>query len=363
VAKSRGILGGGAGRDPGLGMDIDDQAFLDQIEQNIRGKDDEKDVARKEAEQRAAEMERVRKASANIPIPGKRPIAETPAPPAAEKKNPFEDDPRYKEYFERLKRQKGETLPSSTTPAAGITRPAVSSVPASTKSDSRSVGPGAIVRFDDGSIGVYKDAVSGRDYALFYFLQPDGQFVPEGVFLQSYQAKVIGHLPENYFSELRDKSSWDRDLIVFHLNEYEHVGFLNNLAEHEERKPKNTTPAKNTVVTPVPASPEPQKSAAPANEAQPQSPEPAPVPASVEATPTSNEGLVKGRKFQIKFGGKQWEAVYWTSDEQGAIVAHATHGNWSLMRLDLERFKDSLELGEIVDGDTMTAIAESAAST
>jgi len=362
VEKSRGIFGGGARRDPGLRMDIDDQAFLDQIEQNIRGKDDEKDVARREAEQRAAEMERVRKASANIPIPGKRPVADAPAPPAPAKKNPLEDDPRYKEYFERLKRQKGEVTSASPTPVAGTVSPAAPSQP-SAKNDSRSVGPGAIVRFDDSSIGVYKDAVSGRDYALFYFLQPDGQFVPEGVFLQSYQAKVIGQLPENYFSELRDKSIWDRDMILFHLNEYEHVGFLDNLAEHEERKPKNATPAKNTVVTLAPASPEPQKVAAPASETQPQNPQPAPAPAFVEPTPTSNDGLVKGRKFQIKFGGKQWEAVYWTSDEQGAIVAHSTHGNWSLMRLDLERFKDSLELGEIVDGDTMTAIAKSAAST
>jgi hypothetical protein len=235
------------------------------------------------------------------------------------------------------------------------------------------------VRFDDGSIGVYKDAVSGKDYALFYFLHPEGQFVPEGVFLQCYQAKVIGTLPENYFSEMRDNSTWQRDVVLYHLSSFDHVGLLDNVAEHEERKPKPGTPAKAGSITtggaPTPptgqsATPSPAQSpATPPQEAQKtdkkqagSSQQPAPQQSSAPAASGSETGLVKGRKFQIKFGGKQWEAVYWLDDPEGSIVAHSTHGHWSLMRLDLDRFKDSLELGELVNAETLETIAKDAAA-
>ncbi len=358
VATSKEFMGSGAGRASSFTMDIDDQAYLDQIEQNILGRENEQNVAQKEAQQRAAEMDRIRKATANLPASA---APKSAAPKAAEpKKNPLEEDPRYKEYFERLRRQKGEA-PAPSTPSAKSADAASGKAP-----ESQVVGPGAIVRFDDGSIGIYKDAVSGRDYALFYFLHPQGQFEPEGVFLQSYQAKVIGNLPENYFAELRDKSTWDRDLILFHLSRYEHVKLLDNVAEHEERKPRNTTPVRQQ--TPPPAQ-EPIASAPRAAEpalatdtnSRQEQPKAASVPTpAAEPTPKGTNALVKGRKFQIVFGGKKWEAVYWTSDENGAIVAHSTHGDWSLMRLDLERFKDSLELGDIADSDTINAIGESA---
>lgn len=355
-------------------MQSDDQAFLDQIEQNIRSKDNEQVDARKEAEQRAREMERVRQASPQVPGGKASGSAESSKP------NPLEDDPRYKEYFQRLKRQKGIAAPAAkSTPVTEGS----SKTHGEKRAGTQSISPGAIVRFDDGSIGVYKDAVSGRDYALFYFLHPDGQFNPEGVFLQCYQATVIGTLPENYFSELRDSSSWKRDLIVYHLNSFEHVDFLNTLAEHEERKPKPGSPAKKgSVVTGGSSTPPAgqQSEHAPAQAQQPQSDnvpvqEPPTVPeqgneqdetepeSGVTASAEEEQGLVKGRKFQIKFGGKQWEAVYWSNDPEGAIVAHSTHGNWSLMRLDLQRFKDSLVLADMVDAETLEAIAKDASKT
>jgi hypothetical protein len=367
ASQKKGTFGKSGGGDvPG-----EDQAFLSQIEENIRSKGNEQVDAAEDAEFRAREMERIRLAAGKINIPGRKvpaavgSAATQSTPP--KKANPLESDPRYKEYFERLRRQKGE----QPTPAAGVPSQEMQQTASAATAASQKVGPGSIVRFDDGSIGVYKDAVSGRDYALFYFLNPDGQVLPEGVFLQCYQAKVLGFLPEEYFAQMRDAGSWNRDMIVFHMAKFEFVSDLDRVAEHEERKPKHTTPARNTVQQEMPAhgnaTPTPARGAettqgggSPQTGSAPQ-PTPAPQPqATAEEQPAAkaDDGLVKGRRFQIKFGGKQWQAVYWASEDENSIVAHDTHGSWSLMRLDLKRFKDSLELLDIVDSETMEAIAQ-----
>lgn len=365
AAQKKGIFGKADGS-PQMGDD--DQAFLSQIEETIRSKGNEQLDAQEEAQQRAEEMERIRKASGSIPVPGRSaaPPASKPSAPDSKKSNPLENDPRYREYFERLRKQRGES--SNTTPGAGVTQQATGEEKPGAAA-SQKVGPGSIVCFDDKSIGIYKDAVSGRDYALFYFLNPDGSTMPEGVFLQCYQAKVIGVLPEPYFAELRDADAWNRDMIVFHLAKYDFVKHLDTLAEHQERKPSATKPRNQTIEARDPAEPEVmqrkdnrEKSEATAADTMPQSHGQPPADPAEPAEEPSSEGLVKGRRFHIKFGGKQWEAVYWTSEDENSIVAHNTHGNWSLMRLDLSRFKDSLELLELVDNDTLSAIAEQAAA-
>lgn len=355
----------------------EDQAYLSQIEENIRNKGNEQADAKLEAEQRAREMERIRNASANLPH------GATPTPTgtasqssATKKSNPLENDPRYKEYFDRLRRQKGEKTGGggSATPSAGVASATGGQV-ARSHAASQKVGPGAIVRFDDGSIGIYKDAVSGKDYALFYFLSLDGQFQPEGVFLQCYQAKVIGTMPEEHFAKLRDDGAWNRDVVLYHLAKFDYVNDLDKLADHQERKPSKT-PARNVSVAEKPAA-EPQsrqvrqdadQRSAQANhqsDGQPEEQHHTPPPdqsAPPQADAAGEPGLVKGRQFQIKFGGKQWEAVYWANDGENSIVAHDTHGSWSLMRLDLNRFKESLELLDVVDSATMDAIAQQAAA-
>lgn len=358
--QKKGFFGKSQGNSP---MEDDDQAFLSQIEENIRSAGSEQMDAQKEAEHRAREMERIRNASAHIRVPG----AKTPTPaagqpsqkPVAPKANPLENDPRYREYFERLRKQKGEAVtPAPHAPAGsgGDAPQAVAGGGRRAAASTQKIGPGSIVRFDDGSIGVYKDAVSGRDYALFYFLNPAGDFVPEGVFLQCYQARAIGQLPEEYFSQLRDDGQWNRDMILYHLTSFDFVKDLNGLAEHQPRKPSGSsgaTPAAGTPsqASPAAAAPPPAEEPAPA---KPEAPKAAPAP-------ENDQGLIKGRRFQIKFGGKQWEAVYWDADGENSIVAHSTHGNWSLMRLDLSRFKDSLELLDRVDDATLEEIATQAA--
>jgi hypothetical protein len=55
----------------------------------------------------------------------------------------------------------------------------------------------------------------------------------------------------------------------------------------------------------------------------------------------------RGQALRINVAGRVWEAVYWAKDEMGHVVAHCTNRKWALMHLDLNRFADSMELGEI----------------
>jgi hypothetical protein len=56
-----------------------------------------------------------------------------------------------------------------------------------------------------------------------------------------------------------------------------------------------------------------------------------------------------------------WEAVYWTSDELGPILAHDTNREWSLIHMDLSRFKDAIEYGELLSEEELEEIEQSLA--
>ena len=71
--------------------------------------------------------------------------------------------------------------------------------------------------------------------------------------------------------------------------------------------------------------------------------------------------LERGRQLRINVGGRMWESIYWTSDEIGPIVAHNTNREWALMHLDLARFKDAIEYGDVLPEADLRAIAESVA--
>ncbi|MBX7245332.1 MAG: hypothetical protein K1X53_07520 [Candidatus Sumerlaeaceae bacterium] len=214
--------------------------------------------------------------------------------------------------------------------------------------------PGTIFSFDDGSVAIYKDAVSGKDYALFYFLEPHGVLAARGIFLEQYERTKIGKIPVPLLENMRANQRWDYDAIVFHLDSYE-------LAQHVRRlgSPHAVTHTAHTRrAAPATASPTiaPQQPApiAPEVETQPEvSPEP---PA---AAP--REMLERGRVLKINVGGRIWESVYWTKDEIGPIVAHDTNKEWALMHLDLTRFKDALEYGDLLEPHDLGEIERSLA--
>jgi hypothetical protein len=372
-------------------LTAEERAYLAKLENALKDQVDYENPEEVEAEIRRREKERIaRNYKPRTPL-----YTETEANDTREvktgtndRKSSYQNDPRYKEYYERLRQARGSTntpyeedvqpmtmddlekrgydaavgKPSSR-PAAGprpapvprpVSRPMTQQTtsiqarraPATPPQPSGSYeyASGSILRLDDGSVAIFKDAVSGKDYALLYFLEPDGTVAPRGIFLQQYDAQRIGHLPEPLFAQMRDGGTWDRDAVIFHLEKYEFAQMVRQVAAHQEGR----TPAHHARTT--------APSSAPVEE-QPQYEAPA-----VQAEPAKpRDMLERGRVLRINVGGKVWESVYWTKDEMGPIVAHNTHKDWALMHLDLKRFQDSLEYGDLLTGSKLAEIETSLA--
>lgn len=375
-------------------LSAEERAYLEKLESELKGKINYEDQDQVEAEIRRREQERIRKTfKPKTPLftgSGEKTNNMKTTKSSGndtEQRQSYQNDPRYREYYERLRQARGQ---AQTTPAedeveaismddlekrgypAAPARPASSQRPPLTpaptsqvntnattglharretpasgvaKPKYSDVASGAIMRLDDGSVAIYKDAVSGKDYALFYFLEPNGTVAPRGIFLQQYDAKRIGHLPEPLFAEMRDAGRWERDAIIFHLERYDFATHVHKVAAHQEgRKP---APGQSSG---SPASdPENNDTAADADIGWDEAPAPE----------SPREMLERGRVFKISFGGRAWEAVYWGKDEMGQVVAHDTNREWQLMHLDLDRFKDSMEYGELLSGDRLKEVEAS----
>jgi hypothetical protein len=312
-----------------------------------------------------------------------------------ERRGSYQNDPRYREYYERLRREnekrKEETLrqydeevqpmtldelsnqgwdgtirrvdssrgPSATpppssdlrggTPPSRVDQRSATPLPSSANSSRRPASdppycgtihmspnpgpgstsvadlkPGAILWFDDGSLAIFKDAVSGKDYALFYFLEPNLTLSPRGIFLEQYEYRCIGQMPLPLFETMKSTNRWNRDCIVFHLFEWDFVQLV----------PQAGAVVSSQVGRPTtePGIARPGSSPARVGESEVQQGNPMPE---------------RGQALKINVAGRVWEAVYWAKDEMGHVVAHSTNRKWALMHLDLTRFADSMELGEI----------------
>lgn len=180
---------------------------------------------------------------------------------------------------------------------------------------------GAIILLEDGSVGVYKGSIPGKEYHLLYHLLPDGNVRPEGLYIYGYQAERLGCVPAGIMDEIQKKMKWDREQLISHLDSPDKAELIPFLSE----KKKETEP----------------------------------VASVQEEAPRKKEDLLeRGRKLKVKIGDRGWEAVYWGSDELGQIVAHNTHQDWTLMHLNLGRFGESLELGEKLSPEEIKEINE-----
>jgi hypothetical protein len=295
-----------------------------------------------------------------------------------DRRGSYQTDPRYREYYERLRREnekrKAENLraydeevqpvtldelndqgwdgsinrvenrPGSATPLprsdsssdhpqSAPLRPPSSGggtihVPRTSASGAGSVSvqdlkPGAILNFDDGSLAIFKDAVSGKDYALFYFLEPNFGLSPRGIFLEQYEYRCIGQMPLHLFEDMKASNRWNRDCVVFHLYDWEFVQLV----------PQSGAVVSSQVGRPA-TEPGVTRSVA----------SPTRVPDTHDLRKATPE---RGQVLKINVAGRVWEAVYWAKDEMGHVVAHSTNKKWALMHLDLTRFSDSMELGEL----------------
>ncbi|MDX2177212.1 MAG: hypothetical protein SF028_12165 [Candidatus Sumerlaeia bacterium] len=180
---------------------------------------------------------------------------------------------------------------------------------------------GTILFFEDETIAVYRGKMKDRDYDLVYALTPSGRVKPQGIPIANYDVRAIGRIAPNYLDHLATNLRWERDLVIFHLLDYEDVRLIPEVFESGgESKSSSAVPLPNFT------------------------------------TPPPEQLLVRGRRVSIKFGSTGWEAVYWGKDELGSIVAHRTHERWALMHLDLKRFSGGVEYGAMLQPSELSAV-------
>lgn len=234
----------------------------------------------------------------------------------------------------------------------------LSPAPVASPQESEGTFPiGTIIRLEDSTVGIYKDPVPGKEYEIVYCLRPSGRVSPEGIALFAYNAQRIGMLPKNVLDRMQRTMRWDRDTIVYHLDSFEFCSLVpypgTGTGSATENGTRDYTPL--PLLTEKPSETAPSRSG---NTPLPVSP-PSPATPAVPSVPPSAAAaiFVRGRRLRISFGqGKSWDAVFWGRDDLDYIVAHRTHNSWGLMHLDLARFKDSTEVGDVLSPQEIQAI-------
>lgn len=209
-------------------------------------------------------------------------------------------------------------------PSPALPSPPVESHPAPPASP---IQPGAIVKLDDGTIGIFEQEIPDKEYDIVLMVKADGTLEPKGVSIYAYQWQQIGSVPGDLLAQMTRRMRWERDALLYHLDRYEYAKLIPN-QEAPPQKPGQVSPVTKT------------------------------SRANSRVGSAGEPGLERGRVISITTGDKTWDAVYWGSNNMGAIVAHNTHKTWSLMHLDLKRFKGSLKYGELIDSETIRKIEE-----
>lgn len=208
--------------------------------------------------------------------------------------------------------------------------------------------PGTMLLFEDGTVGVFKESKPEKDYDIVYMLRHTSEAVPEGIPLYNYEAEPIGRLSPALLEQMIRSGRWDRDMMVFHL-----LKFKDHL--HIPQIDLNTQPTSQQ----IPSSDRVSKWTVPKIESVPFTPNTHLPPSPPEP---EKSAMTRGRRMTIGFGpSKQWDAIFWGKDEMGHVVVHQTHGKWTLMHLDLNRFKDTIVLGDLCDEVTLRAIEKDCA--
>jgi hypothetical protein len=219
--------------------------------------------------------------------------------------------------------------------------------PLSGRSEGASISEGArevgsIMALGDGSVGIYRGQAPGREHKLVYFLDPSGALLPQGIALEAYEVRELGVLPKDFLEEFQAARRWSRDALVFHLKRWTDVKLLPPAASYDAA----SAPAVGGV--------SPRSGGV---GGAPQAPRPQTAPVRAAAPAPDESGLRLGQRVKVKFGDRDWHAVYWGADEQGPMVAHCTNKKWALMHLDLKRFRDNIVPGEMLAREEIMEIA------
>ncbi len=176
--------------------------------------------------------------------------------------------------------------------------------------------PGTIVRLGDDSVGIIKEQIRNREYDLVYIMCADGRIEPRGVCLFAYELEKLGRLPKEELDRIQTKMFWDRDRLIFHLDD---ISYAAGIPERGAAAPPAQKQSKKTS---EPVAPEPED---------------------------DGHSMQRGRKISVNVGGKKWEAVYWGQDSLGTILAHSQNASdWELLHMDLDRFGSSVEPGRLL---------------
>lgn len=218
---------------------------------------------------------------------------------------------------------------------------------------------GSILCLDDEELVIYRRPVAGKSYDMVYSLLADGSVKIEGVELDKHQVAELGQLSPAHQKKLQTEMRWNRDLVAYNCYRL----------EDSERIPEpnsGTMPGTGYAKPPGETKPEPKpepkaatrEAQAPPKPAQPPRPESQPLrrPAAEAEAGHGKQRIRRGQRVTVKFGDRMWDAVYWGMDQKGTVVAHCTHGRWSLMHLDLNRFKETLVVAPEADPLLVTAI-------
>lgn len=215
---------------------------------------------------------------------------------------------------------------------------------------------GTILCLDDEEMVVYRRAVADKSYDMVYSLLSDGSVKIEGVDIGSHQVDELGVMQSRDLRTLQSDMRWTRDLIAFNCSREEDSDRIPDPAV----EPPKAKPAAQTRAPEPKSKPAPKKVRS-AGDPIEQLTESEGAGRVVEDEPESKEkGKVKirrGSSFTIKFGDRMWNAIYWGMDGRGTVVAHKTHGHWTLMHLDLNRFKESLVVKPGIDEKLVSEIS------
>ncbi|MCX7765795.1 MAG: hypothetical protein N2246_03700 [Candidatus Sumerlaeia bacterium] len=204
---------------------------------------------------------------------------------------------------------------------------------------------GTILRFEDGTIGIYISQVPGKEYEIIYCLNGNGSVEPRGITLYSMKHTVLGKLPEERVQHIKSKMRWMREEIIYYLDKFEYIHLIPQINHRES--PGNTLVEEKVLLrTDSSVSTKENKTGEKEKEIE------------IQRSDTQAPALIRGRKIRINYGNRFWEAVYWGADQYGPIVAHKTSGKWELMHLDFSRFADKIEYGEIISSHEMAEIQD-----
>lgn len=271
--------------------------------------------------------------------PVQRPSGEEqPVPPNQESASPQRQRPATPTWQKEPEAAPCQPQQSAPAPQAD---PAVWTRDVQMTGDNGEYLPGTILVFEDGNVFIYKEHNAAKDYDIVYQLMDSGRAAPQGVPVRNYDVTPIGRLSAMCLDHLVKSNQWERDMMVFHLLKYKDIAYIPQIDTSKGAQRRSSTIAPRLSEKELRSQPPAERQA----------------PATTEPDSGAASQLKPGRQLKIDFGpGRSWDAVYWGKDELGHVVAHHTHNTWSLMHLDLGRFSNSVEYGDLADDATIETI-------